>query len=103
MGTIYMKKNSKMTYQELDKKSFYIFTFWCMRLSENIYINNKIIKGNTIMEELNDLQIVQIIGTIVTRHGCEIIEMDLNNYILDIDGPAEAKRECAKELQIFLG
>ncbi|QTA77898.1 Uncharacterized protein dnl_00960 [Desulfonema limicola] len=55
------------------------------------------------MEELNDLQIVQIIGTIVTRHGCEIIEMDLNNYILDIDGPAEAKRECAKELQIFLG
>ena len=55
------------------------------------------------MEELNDLQIAQIIGTIVTKHGCEILEMDLNNYILDIDGPPEAKMECAKELQIFLG
>jgi len=55
------------------------------------------------MEELNELHIVQIIGTIVTRHGCEIVEMDLNNYILDIDGPTEAKMECAKELQVFLG
>jgi len=55
------------------------------------------------MEELNEFQIVQIISTIVTKHKCEILEMDLNNYILDIDGPPEARAECAKELQIFLG
>lgn len=55
------------------------------------------------MEELNELQIAQIVGMIVTKHGCEILEMDLHNFILDIDGPPEAKTECAKELEVFLG
>lgn len=54
------------------------------------------------VENLTEMQIMQLITTIVTKHGCEIIEMDLENQILDIDGPAEARMKCAMELQDFL-
>lgn len=55
-----------------------------------------------IVENLTNMQILQIVATIVTKYGCEIIEMDLENRILDIDGPPEARMKCAVELQNFL-
>jgi hypothetical protein len=54
------------------------------------------------MTELTREQTIQLITTIVARHGCSIRELDVDNYILDIDGPSEAREACAKELEIFL-
>ena len=54
------------------------------------------------MTELNELQIIQLITTIVEKHKCKILKLDVKNHILDIDGPAEAKTACAKELETFL-
>ena len=55
------------------------------------------------VENLSEIQIMQLITTIVTKHGCEIKEIDLENHVLDIDGPPEARMKCATELQEFLG
>ncbi|AOY59940.1 hypothetical protein B2D07_15860 [Desulfococcus multivorans] len=54
------------------------------------------------MTELSREQTIQLISTIVAKHGCEILEMDVDNHILDIDGPAEARENCARELELFL-
>lgn len=54
------------------------------------------------ISELSEAQIIQVITTIVMRHGCRIVEMDLENQILNIDGPEEARAACAEELAAFL-
>ncbi len=54
------------------------------------------------IEDLNEMQIMQLITTIVNRHGCRIVEMDIANRILNIDGPEEARTACAGELEMFL-
>jgi hypothetical protein len=54
------------------------------------------------IENLSEIQVMQLIATIVTKHGCTILEVDLKNRILDIDGPAEAKIKCARELEAIL-
>ncbi len=54
------------------------------------------------MTELTREQTIQLISTIVAKHGCKILEMDVDNYILNIDGPVEARDRCVKELELFL-
>ncbi len=53
--------------------------------------------------DLTEAQILQLITTIVNRHGCQIRELDLQNSIINIDGPPQARVECAQELEAFLG
>jgi hypothetical protein len=71
----------------------------CPESAEQEPLNNA---WDIAMTELSREQIIQLISTIVARHGCSIIEMDVDNYILDIDGPAEAREACARELALFL-
>lgn len=52
--------------------------------------------------ELSESQLIQIITTIVQKHGCVIKELDVKNHLIDIDGPPESKVACAKELEVFL-
>lgn len=54
------------------------------------------------MTQLSKEQTIQLISTIVARHGCSIVLLDVDNQILDIDGPAEAREKCARELELFL-
>lgn len=54
------------------------------------------------MTQLSKEQTIQLISTIVARHGCSIVLLDIDNRILDIDGPAEAREACARELELFL-
>lgn len=53
-------------------------------------------------EVLSEAQIIQIITTIVAKHGCHVIELDLESNIINIDGPEEAQMACAQELSSFL-
>ena len=55
------------------------------------------------MTELTDAQLLTIVKNIVDQHGCRIIEIDLENHILNIDGPEHARAECALALQEVLG
>jgi len=55
------------------------------------------------MTELTEAQLLTIVKNIVDQHGCRIADIDLENHILDIDGPPEARAECALALQAVLG
>jgi len=52
--------------------------------------------------ELSESQMIQVITTIVQKHGCIIKELDIKKQVIDIDGPPESKVACAKELEVFL-
>lgn len=54
------------------------------------------------MTELTEAQTIQLITIIVMQHNCRIVEMDLDNCILDIDGSPEDRVKCAADLELFL-
>jgi hypothetical protein len=54
------------------------------------------------MTELDKFQIMQIITNIVQKHGCELLELDIDNQIINIDGPEEARIACAMEIEAAL-
>ncbi|GBC63509.1 hypothetical protein DENIS_4503 [Desulfonema ishimotonii] len=54
------------------------------------------------MTELSRVQIIQLITSIVDKYRCEIRKLDVDNFVLDIEGPPEAKMACAQELETFL-
>ena len=51
------------------------------------------------MNELSDGQLIKMVEYIVEQHGCKIVEIDLENHILNIEGPEEAQAECAIALE----
>ena len=55
------------------------------------------------MSELTDAQILTIVKNVVEQHGCTLVDIDLENQILNIEGPEDAKAECAIALQEVLG
>ena len=54
-------------------------------------------------EEMNEAQILTIITNIVEKHGCRIKEVDVENRLIDLEGPEEAKVACAMALADLLG
>ncbi len=55
------------------------------------------------MAELDSAQMVTIVTQIVEKHGCRLVDIDLENKILNIEGSEEAKTQCALALQEVLG
>jgi hypothetical protein len=53
--------------------------------------------------EKSDAELVRMIRQIVEEHGCTIVNIDLGNQILNIDGPEEAQVACAIALGHLLG
>ena len=54
-------------------------------------------------EETSEAQLLTMVTNIVEKHGCKIIEIDLENRAIDLEGPEDAKVSCAIELANLLG
>ena len=48
--------------------------------------------------ELNDAHLLTIVKNTVERHGCKLVEIDLENRILHLEGSETAKIRCAQAL-----
>ena len=55
------------------------------------------------MAELDTAQMITIVKNIVENHGCRLVDVDLENKIINIEGSEEAKTQCALALQEVLG
>jgi hypothetical protein len=55
------------------------------------------------MADLKEEQLLTIVTQIVERHGCRIVEIDLERHILNIEGPEENQLNCAQALEEVLG
>ena len=55
------------------------------------------------MDDMNDTQILTLVTNVVEKHGCKLIDVDLENRIIDLEGPDDAKVNCAIALEEVLG
>ena len=45
---------------------------------------------------------LDIIVKTIEQHGCKLVDIDLDNHILNIEGPEAAQVECALALEKLL-
>ena len=55
-------------------------------------------KEETMTSELNEAQLLNIVKNTVEQHGCQLVEIDLENKILHLEGSETAKVRCAQAL-----
>jgi hypothetical protein len=55
------------------------------------------------MSELKNDQLLTIVAQIAEKHNCKIVDIDLENHILNLDGPECDQVACAIELESVLG
>ena len=48
--------------------------------------------------DLNEAQLLTIVKNTVEQHGCQLVEIDLENKILHLEGSSTAKVKCAQAL-----
>ncbi len=44
---------------------------------------------------MDDTIFLNMVKTTVEKHGCTIVNVDLENHVLNLDGPDEAVEACA--------
>ena len=50
------------------------------------------------MPELDEAQLLTIVKNTVEQHGCQLVDIDLENKILHLQGSEAAKVKCAQAL-----
>lgn len=55
------------------------------------------------MSDLTSDQLLTIVTQIAEKHGCRVVDIDLENHVLNLDGPECNQVECAIELESVLG
>jgi hypothetical protein len=43
------------------------------------------------MTDLDEAQLLTILKNTVAQHGCKLVEIDLENKVLNLEGPEESK------------
>ena len=46
----------------------------------------------------DDTMFLNVLKTTVENHGCTIIDVDLENHIVNLDGPDDAVADCARAI-----
>jgi hypothetical protein len=54
------------------------------------------------MLDTKNSQLLTIIANTVEKHGCKLAEVDLDNHIINLEGPEKNKEACAKALAEIL-
>jgi len=52
---------------------------------------------------LTETQFFSLVSTIASKHGCLLVDIDVDKRIINIVGPPESEYACAVELEEILG
>ena len=52
---------------------------------------------------LTETQFFSLVSTIADKHGCLLVDIDIDKRIINIAGPSESEYACAIELEEILG
>ena len=55
------------------------------------------------MTELDDAQLLTVVTNLVEKHGCKLTNIDFERESIYIEGPDDAKADCARALTEVLG
>jgi hypothetical protein len=64
------------------------------------YIDHK--KRSAKMLDTDSSQLLTIIVNTIEKHGCKLADVDLDNHIINLEGPEKNKEACAKALAKIL-
>jgi hypothetical protein len=53
--------------------------------------------------EMDDTVFINMIKTTVEKYGCTIVDVDMENHVLNLDGPDESVAECAQAIANLVG
>ena len=56
-----------------------------------------------IMTDYDDTVFLNMLALVTERHGCRLVEVDLEKQVIKFDGPEEKKVQCALAIQALLG
>lgn len=54
------------------------------------------------MLNTNEFQLLTIIVNTIEKHGCKLADIDLDNHIINLEGPETNQAACAKALAEIL-
>ena len=63
----------------------------------------KHVQGECLMTKMDESQMLTIVANIIEKNGCRLVDFDAENQTINIEGPEEAKVQCAIELEEVLG
>jgi hypothetical protein len=49
-------------------------------------------------DTMDDTMFLNVLKTTVENHGCTIVDIDLENHIVNLDGPDDAVADCARAI-----
>ena len=55
------------------------------------------------MTDYNDTIFLNMLALVTEKHGCRLVEVDLEKQVIKFEGPEEKKVECALAIQTLLG
>jgi hypothetical protein len=47
---------------------------------------------------MDDTMFLNVLKTTVENHGCTIVDIDLENHVVNLDGPEDAVADCARAI-----
>lgn len=60
-------------------------------------------RGSETMTDYNDTVFLNMLALVVDKHGCRLVEVDLDNQVIKFEGPEDKKVGCALAIQTLLG
>ncbi len=54
------------------------------------------------MTDLSDAQLLTVVQNVVEKYGCKIVEFDLETKTINLEGPEDAKADCARAIMDVL-
>ena len=55
------------------------------------------------MDIMDETTFLNVLKMTVEHHGCSIVDYDLDNYIINLDGPEDAVSACALAIAQLVG
>ncbi len=52
---------------------------------------------------MDDTTFLNVLKMTVENHGCSIIDIDLENHVVNLDGPDDAVADCARAIAKLVG
>ena len=52
---------------------------------------------------MDDTLFLNLVKNTAEKHGCTLVDVDLENHVINLDGPDDAVGECARAISELVG
>ena len=52
---------------------------------------------------MDDTTFLNVLKNTVEQHGCTIVDIDIDNHVINLDGPDDALAACARAISDLVG